>query len=296
MATLEETLSGWTGPSSNAEQEKQDRTERMIREAIGAHEAFKNVGLSVFAKGSYANNTNVRADSDVDIAVKCTEAEYWEEAQPGLRPSNSSTYQGKWTPDLLRSELTAALVAKFGKDAVDTSNSTAIFVKSNTARVDADVVPCFSFRRYMPGGNDRLGTMIFKKTGGWIVNYPDQQLEEGRAKNTNTANSFKRGVRVLKRLENVLVAEKRCKELASYFIECLGYNCPDAAFAHSTWTETVKAMLIAIWNNTQGDEPGEESKRWLEVNRCFFLFHPQQKWTRADARDFAQAAWTYLEF
>jgi hypothetical protein len=295
MAISEETLSGWTGPSSNSEQEKQDRTERMIREAIGAHKAFNNVGLSVFAKGSYANNTNVRADSDVDIAVNCTEAEYWEEAQPGLRPSNSSTYQGKWTPDLLRSELTAALVAQFGKGAVDTSNSTAIFIKSNTARVDADVVPCFSFRRYMPDRNDRLGTMIFKTTGGRIINYPDQQLKEGRAKNTNTATSFKKGVRVLKRLENVLVAEKRCKELASYFVECLAYNCPDAAFAHSTWTETVKAMLIAIWNNTQGDEPSEDSMRWLEVNRCFFLF-PQQKWTRADAREFAQAAWTYLGF
>lgn len=296
MATLEDKLSGWTGPSSDSEQEKQERTERMIRDAVSAHPAFNNVGLSVFAKGSYANNTNVRTDSDVDIAVKCTEAEYWEEAQPGLRPSNSGTYQGKWTPELLRSELTAALVAQFGKDAVHTSNSTAIFVKSNTARVDADVVPCFSFRRYMPGGNDRLGTMIFKKTGDRIINYPDQQLREGRAKNTNTGNSFKRGVRVLKRLENVLVAEKRCKELASYFIECLAYNCPDAAFAHSTWTETVKAMLAAIWSNTQGEEPSEQSMRWLEVNRCFFLFHSQQKWTRADARAFAQAAWTYLGF
>lgn len=296
MATLEETLSDWTGPSSNSEQEKQDRTERMIREAVSAHPAFTNVGLSVFAKGSYANNTNVRADSDVDIAVKCTEAEYWEEAQPGLRPSNTGVYTGKWTPDLLRSELAAALVAKFGTAAVDASHSTAIFVKSSTARVDADVVPCFSFRRYMPDGNDRLGTMIFKKTGGRLINYPDQQLEEGRAKNTDTGYSFKRGVRVLKRLENVLVAENRCKALPSYFVECLAYNCPDPAFAHSAWTETVKAMLIAIWSYTDGEEPDEESMRWLEVNRCFFLFHPQQGWTRADARDFALAAWTYLGF
>ncbi len=200
MATLEETLSGWTGPSSNSEKEKQDRTERMIRDAIAEHQAFNNVSLSVFAKGSYANNTNVRADSDVDIAVKCSEAEYWEEAEPGLRPAFSGTYQGRWSPEILRSELTAALVAKFGKAPVDTSNSTAIFVKSNTARVDADVVPCFSFRRFMPYGNDRLGTMIFKKTGGTIINYPDQQLLEGRKKNTNTGNSFKKCVRVLKRL------------------------------------------------------------------------------------------------
>ncbi|PZV20156.1 MAG: nucleotidyltransferase [Cyanobium sp.] len=297
MANLEQTLSGWTGPSSNSEQEKQDRTERMIREAIAEHSALSGVRLRVFAKGSYANNTNVRTDSDVDIAVQCTEAEYWEEAQPGLRPSNTGgVYGGKWTPSLLRSELTAALIAKFGTAAVDTSNSTAIFVKSSSARVDADVVPCFSFRRYMPGGDDRLGTMIFKQSGERIINYPDQQLKEGRAKNTSTGNAYKKSVRILKRLENVLVAESRYKELASYFVECLAYNCPEPAFAHSTWTETVKAMLIAIWNNTQGDEPADESLRWLEVNRCFFLFHPKQKWTRADAQGFAQAAWTYLRF
>ncbi len=179
---------------------------------------------------------------------------------------------------------------------MDTSNSTAILVKSNTARVDADVVPCFSFRRYMPDGDDRLGTKIFKKTGDTIINYPEQQLKEGRDKNTRTGGAFKKSVRVLKRIENVLVAEGRYKELASYFVECLAFNCPDAAFAASTWTETVKAMLVAIWNNTQGDEPVEESKRWLEVNRCYFLFHPQQQWTRADAKEFAQAAWTYLGF
>jgi hypothetical protein len=293
---LEEQLAGWTSPSSDTEQDKQDRTERMICDAVEAHKPFNDCSLRVFAKGSYANNTNVRTDSDVDIAVQCTDAEYWEEAEAGLRPSNTGVYKGKWTPDLLRAELTAALVAKFGKDAVDTSNSTAIFVKSSSARVDADVVPCFSFRRYMPGGNDRLGTKIFKKAGGTIINYPDQQLDEGRAKNNRTNGAFKKGVRVLKRLENVLVAEGRYHELASYFVECLGFNCQDSAFAHTTWTETVKAMLVAIWNNTDGDEPTEAAKRWLEVNKCFYLFHKNQRWTRADAHGFAQAAWTYLGF
>src|SRR5437868_2224143 len=96
MAALEDKLSGWTGPSSSSEQEKQDRTERMIRDAIDAHRAFEDCTLTVFAKGSYANNTNVRADSDVDIAVECSEAEYWEEAEPGLRPSSTCTYQGRW--------------------------------------------------------------------------------------------------------------------------------------------------------------------------------------------------------
>lgn len=84
---LEDQLSRWTEPSSDTEQDKQERTERMIREAIDAHTPFKDCSLKVYAKGSYANNTNVRADSDVDIAVECTEVEYWEEAKQGFRLS-----------------------------------------------------------------------------------------------------------------------------------------------------------------------------------------------------------------
>jgi tRNA nucleotidyltransferase (CCA-adding enzyme) len=72
--SLEDKLSGWTGPSSETEQDKQERTERMIRQAVDNHPAFKNCSPSVFAKGSYANNTNVKLDSGVDIAVQCHEA------------------------------------------------------------------------------------------------------------------------------------------------------------------------------------------------------------------------------
>jgi len=86
---LEDTLAAWTVPSSDTEQQKQERTERMIREAVAAHKPFLNCRLSIYAKGSYANNTNVRADSDVDVAVECTEAEHWEEAEPGIHTPGS---------------------------------------------------------------------------------------------------------------------------------------------------------------------------------------------------------------
>src|SRR3989344_6689302 len=106
--SLEEQLTGWTGPSSDSEQEKQERTERMIRQAIAGNVPFRGCCLRIYAKGSYANNTNVRADSDVDIAVECTDVEYWEEAKPGAHPS-MTPYTGIWTPEKLRSELLSAL-------------------------------------------------------------------------------------------------------------------------------------------------------------------------------------------
>ena len=289
--SLEDKLAGWTSPSSGTEQDKQDITERMIRQAIGSHEPFNNCSLKVYAKGSYANNTNVRSDSDVDIAVECTDVQYWEETEWGNHPP-SEQYDGIWTPAKLRAELLSAMNAKFPGQ-VDSSGSTAIQINSNLARVDADVVPCFSYRYYMKYGS-RDGTKIFKVDGSSIVNYPVQQLENGIAKNKRTGYAYKKGARLLKRIENVMAEDGTFRELPSFFMECLAYNCPDDAFAHPTWTECLRAMLFHIWDNLQGDEP--TSGRWMEVNECFFLFHSNQKWTRSDGREFALAACKYFGF
>lgn len=289
--SLEAKLSGWTGPSSDTEKDKQDRTERMIREAINSHTPFDNCSLKVFAKGSYANNTNVRTDSDVDIAVECTEVLYWEESEEGNH-SPGTPYEGIWTPSKLRAELIAAMNAKFPGQ-VDSSGSTAIQINSSSARVDADVVPCFSYRYYMKYGT-RDGTKIFKKDGSSIVNYPVQQMENGIAKNNATNYAYKKGARLLKRIENAMAADGTFRELPSFFMECLAYNCPNHVYSNSTWTDCLRAMLFYIWDNLQGDEPSEG--RWLEVNECFFLFHSGQKWTRADGREFATAAWNYFGF
>jgi hypothetical protein len=290
--SLEDRLTGWTAPSSATEQDKQDRTERMIREAVAEHKPFSECSLRVYAKGSYANNTNVKADSDVDIVVECGDAEYWEEEAAGLHPSRAD-YLGKWTPQNLRAELGRALEGKFAKQ-VDHTGTTAITVHSGTSRVDADVVPSFSFTRYMKGGDDRPGTKIFRSDGVGVVNYPAQQLANGRAKNARTNAAFKKCVRILKRAENAMAEGGVHPAVPSYLIECLVYNCPDRLFAFSTWTEIVREVLVHMWHELQGDEPQEPGRRWVEVNQCLYLFHPGQKWTRGSARGFVQAAWNFL--
>lgn len=289
--SLEDQLSGWTSPSSDTEKEKQERTERMIRQAIDGHAPFANCDLKVYAKGSYANNTNVRSDSDVDIAVECTDVVYWEEAELGLHAPGQK-YGGAWTPTKLRSELLASLKAKFG-DAVDSTGTTAIQVNSGSARVDADVVPCFSYNYYMKQ-EVRHGTKIFKTDGSSIVNYPAQQLEYGITKNKRTGYAYKKAARLLKRIENVMADDNVFHELPSFFVECLAFNCPDSLFGRPTWVDSLRGMLVHIWEQLQGDEPADN--RWVEANMCFYLFHSDQKWSRQDGREFAKAAWNYFEF
>ncbi len=288
----ETTLSNWTGPSSDTEKDKQERAERMIRQAIDDHEPFNNCSLKVYAKGSYANNTNVRSDSDVDIAVECTEVLYWEESEKGNNHTSGNPYKGIWTPTKLRAELVSAMEKKFPNQ-VDTSGVTAIQINANTARVNADVVPCFSYRYYM-GNAHRDGTKIFKTDDRSVVNYPLQQIRNGTDKNNRTNYKYKKCVRILKRIENAMAGVGKCKELPSYFIECLAYNCPDHIFTRATWSQMLREIIIYIYHALEGEEPN--TNRWLEVNECFYLFHPQQKWTRQDGRAFAHAAWNYCGF
>jgi hypothetical protein len=267
----------------------------MVRDAIAAHAPFNGCNLSVYAKGSYPNNTNVQADSDVDIAVQCHEVFYWDNA-PERTSAAIVPYTGVWTPGKLRSEVVAALRAKFPAQ-VDTSGSTAVTVHSSSARVDADVVPCFDYRYYDAYGTYRDGTKVFPVTGPNFINYPAQHLANGRAKNTSTNGSFKKAVRILKRVENLMLANDYHRAVPSYFVECLVYNCPNSILNRSTWMSAINGVLVHIWEGLQGDaEPDNDDSRWLEVNDCKYLFHPTQKWSRKDGRDFAYAAWNYLGF
>lgn len=293
MTVLDDKLAGWTGPSSTAEQDKQDRTERMIREAIDAHEPFKTLSRKIYAKGSYANNTNVRSDSDVDIAVECGNAFYYDGHQPSSVPSDITPYSGEWTPSRLRSELVAALKARFGSD-VETSGSTAIQVHSSSARVEADVVPCFEYRYYFSPTSFREGARVFRTDGTLVENYSALQLSNGRSKNNRTNQAYKKTVRIMKRIENAMVEADYHREVPSFLVECLVYNCPDEIFARSTWTATVKGVMAHIYAGLDGAEPIDNSQRWIEVSEAKYLF-ARQKWTRQDGRDFAYAAWNFLK-
>ena len=290
--TLEEKLASWTGPSSDTEQEKQERTVGMIREAIQAHGPLGSCSLSIYAKGSYPNNTNVRQESDVDVAVQCHDVMYWKEAAPGAH-SPSEPYSGPWTPAALRREVVAALEAKFPGQ-LDTSGSTAIRIHAASSRVDADVTPCFDYRYYFEGGGYRDGTRIVRRNGVHIENFPEQHLAKGRAKNNRTAMNFKRVVRILKRVEYSMVADGYHREVPSFFIECLAYNCGDDVFTRSDWTGRVKGVLATVYEALDGPEPEDAAQRWNQVDECLYLFFARQKWTRATGRDYAYAAWNYL--
>lgn len=73
-------IARWILKSSDSEEDRMDRAERMVRAAIDKHPPFHEeaANFRVYVKGSYANETNVRQDSDVDVVVENQRLFYWD--------------------------------------------------------------------------------------------------------------------------------------------------------------------------------------------------------------------------
>jgi hypothetical protein len=301
----EKQLLAWTQRAFDNEDARAENTERMIRAAIDAHPLLAELGVSVFAKGSYKNNTNVRRDSDVDIAVEYTDIVYnqygpdtdrdrvravrgYEPYSGPFRDASGNTEIGKF-----KDAVGEALIGAFGADPVTRSNK--IFtVRESSRSLAADVVPCAQNRKHWSPERYVEGIRLLPDhpAGHPIINYPRQHYAQGVAKNEDTSQRFKRAVRILKNLENQMVKDKASPEAASYLIECLTFNCPDTCFLAPTWAERTRSVVSHIWHDT---EETASERRWYEVNGIKYLFHSNQKWSREEARAFAHAAWQYVK-
>lgn len=297
----------WTAKSSDAENDRMDRAERMVRAAIDRHPAFQadRSSLHVYTKGSYPNETNVRADSDVDVVVENRAVYYFDyidrkESANAAPDRTFKPYEGSWTPDLWRTEVENALRNYFGSSEVDTDGSVAIEVEEVVgSRPSCDVVPAFEYRRYdrydRAPSSTHQGSKIYKKSGGSIINYPFQQLNNGRAKDRRAYGKYKQFARVLKNGENVLVDAGLMKAKPSYLMECLAFNLNDADLtrtgARSAW---FRWALAELHNALQPDRYVYED--WVEPNRLKYLFAPGRAWSVGDARELTRKLWDYLEY
>jgi hypothetical protein len=301
----EATLRSWVKRPSDNEDAKRDKTEAEIKAALRASSALSGVTYKVYAKGSYANNTNVRLDYDVDIAVECTDFYYY--SKEGIGPdvrkaavfeAATKPYKGGYTHEKFKRDVEEALVDYYGASAV-TRGNIAMRVREKKTTLPADVVPCYEYHYVYDVdayGSPLFhqGTRVYKDSGGYIHNWPEQQRINGIAKNNATGRRYKRMVRALKRLENELVTRGTIDELPSFFMECLVYNVPNTYLNSSdSYVTSMRGVLATIFNETLSEE---SCKEWLEVNERKELFHPSQSWTCPQAHELAERAWDYIGF
>ncbi|WP_210592277.1 hypothetical protein [Streptomyces sp. GESEQ-35] len=285
-------ISKWPNPPGQSEQDRLERAERMVQGAISLHEPFQGVDLTVEAKGSYPNKTNVRGDSDVDIKVQLNECFYYDGTSWFNKPD---AYTGPWTTDRLRKEVHEALDEHFGT--VDADHNIAFYVPEVIgSRPSIDVVPCFKYVLFdsTATGGKREGSVVFGQDGKKIVNWPELQLANGRTKNGLTSRRYKFVVRVLKNVENDLSAQGVIKELPSYFSECLIYNVPNHVFLGGGFDDAVRNSLLNVRSQLTNAWFG--TRHMVEPNEVKKVFGEDQKWDEADARDLINSALYYLNY
>ncbi len=290
----EETLNNWRYPASDKEETKLSNAEKMVREAIADSEELKNKSTEIFGQGSYANDTNVKINSDIDINV-CLSDTIFIQIPEGKKQEDFGYSDSDYKFSEYKDAVERALVKKFGrKDVV--RNNKCITVLANTYRVEADVVPTFKYNRHDENGGKAIGTKFITDDGYPVINYPLQHIENGKLKNSQTQRRFKRLTRIFKRLRYKMIEDKIPvnDNITSFLIECLLWNVPNKAFNdYDTWTERLKQSIIFLYNNTKEDK---DCKEWGEVSELLYLFHSSRKCSREDVNLFLLQAWEYLEF
>jgi hypothetical protein len=291
----EDNLISFTKPPSDTEEGKLANSERLVKEAIAEDLILNKLKTHTFGQGSYANDTNVRLNSDIDINVRLmdfflvnlpsgkTNSDF------GLADVNSYTFEE------YKTLVENALVSKFGRNSVKRYDK-CITVLESTTRVETDVVPTFNYRRYSENGTFVEGTKFKSDTGKWIENYPLQHIDNGKTKNSLTQKRFKRLTRIYRRIRYKMIDDKVAvsDNITSFLLECLVWNVPNSILNNNdTWTERLKESIVYLYDKTKTQE---DCKEWGEVSELLYLFHSGRKWTHAYVNAYLVQMWTYLDY
>lgn len=255
MKFNESTLRAYAAPLSDSENAKCKRAIAAIRDALrglGYTDDAKEIGLlesdtfahsismrnlystakiHVFIQGSYANNTCVRNESDVDIAV-VREDKY--EYAFGTKFA-SSTEDQKEEARVLKDAVEKVLRENFPYQVRRGNKS--LKVSGTDSRKPADVVPCFSMHYYF--NTDRAdyltyhdGIIIFADDGTVIRNFPKQHISNGKTKNGTTNGYYKKMVRIMKKMRHLMsdCGYSCADKVSSFGLESLLWNIPDDVF------------------------------------------------------------------
>lgn len=193
--------------------------------------------VKLLVQGSYANNTNIRGKSDVDVAV-IQEEIFRTEYRTYVDPQRDSDYGFSVASNpavSFKDEVEKCLRDKFGDD-VERKNKS-IKVHGNTYRKDADTVPSRRYRDYRKdyrkdSENYIGGIVIFPDHGSAIINFPEQHIANGKKKNVESNYYYKKMVRIIKYMRYLMgeLQYKSAEPMSSFGLESLLWNIPAREF------------------------------------------------------------------
>lgn len=290
----EETLNKWAKPASETEEKRISNAITMIKEAIKDYDNLKNKDIEIFVQGSYANNTNVRAKSDVDVCIMLKDT-FYSEYHDGYTREDYGFYPGTNSFDNFRKDVINALKNKYGKENIKPGNKS-IKMESTSYRVEADAVPAFQYRNYkIISSTDKNhfieGIKFYSNSNEEVINYPKEHIENGKRKNTDTQRRYKRTARIFKRIRHQMIQDgvqvKKC--ISSFLIESLLFNVDDLQFIHDeSWNNKIKDIIKYLQDNDKLD--------YTEVSGKLDLFDDTRKWDIDSVDKFLKQMYNFLGY
>jgi hypothetical protein len=209
----------------------------MVRETLQSG-PLATMPCRVFAQGSYANRTNIEADSDVDMVIALQSPFYPDKIK--LSAKEQTEYAKYYArADRTWHDFREAVVQVLGQYYFLDAGSRAVRVRSNLVRLPADVLIALDHRYYMSfpsleGQTYVRGVQFYASGTRKIVNYPQLHLDACAAKHHATGHNFRPVVRVAKNARNVLIADQKTDiehgTAPSYYLESMFWNVEDDSF------------------------------------------------------------------
>ena len=202
---------------------------------------YAGKNFKVFLQGSYGNDTNVYAESDVDIVIRLDDC--FHSDLKSLSEDEKSAYKdafndATYTHVDFKQDVLSVLEGQYGS-AVKAGDK-AIAIDASGSRRKADVIVATQFRRYFKfrSTDDSEyveGICFFNAAGERIANYPKQHSANLTSKHQGSSKWLKPAVRVLKNMRSRMVDEGLIKAgvAPSYYIEGLLYNVPPDKLSRS---------------------------------------------------------------
>jgi hypothetical protein len=199
--------------------------------------SYGDKNFEVFLQGSYGNDTNIYAESDVDVVIRLDSVFRGDTESLSSEEKNAYSNLPNATYDFkdFKKAVIIRLQNAFGIENITEGNK-AIKIQPSQSRRSVDVVVAHEHRRYYSWPHGYTSGIVFPiQSGNEIINYPKKHSDNCTKKHQETNKNFKPMVRIFKNIRSKLVQDGIItKDLApSYFIEGLLHNAPKEFFAGS---------------------------------------------------------------
>jgi hypothetical protein len=268
----------------------------MVRESL-TQSRLNGLSCAVYPQGSYANKTNIVAESDVDMVIALRSAFYPDKTElspPELREYARYYESGRPTWNEFREVVLQVLRSDYFLK----EGHKAVRVRSGVMRLPADVLIALDHRYYkrFPSFESQSfvdGVQFYSSAGQKIVNYPKRHIRACAQKDRWTFGRYREVVRVAKNARNALIADDKTTiksgAAPSYFLESLLWNVPSQCY-HADLRQAYRQVM-----------------RWLQERRAplggmdfpsgmgkIFGDTPDASWNESDANQVIDAMYSQL--